>query len=155
MPPHFTPYPPSIPPKTLSDLISTHSYLTCLILVANLTPEKTHCPGCKGHMCDYHFTRTPHVCDDELECEMACQMIECKHIYGQECLLRHLDKWGKCPICMVGWRAVMAEMLLEMEEREISRFREREAGRRAIFAERDLGIGEIDVGSVGERESER
>jgi len=86
---------------------------------------------------------------------MACQMIECKHIYGQECLLRHLDKWGKCPICMVGWRAVMAEMLLEMEEREISRFREREAGRRAIFAERDLGIGEIDVGSVGERESER
>lgn len=101
------------------------SHLMYPILTSNLTPEKTRCPGCRAQMCDFYVNGRPHVCDDELECEPAFQMYMCRHMYGQECLLRFLERYGRCPAC-VG---------------EVRRGMEREAAREAAREARWRGFG--------------
>jgi hypothetical protein len=50
-------------------------------------------------MCDFHSFQKPHVCEKDTECERAYRMIVYGQFYGQECLLRGLERYGECLIC--------------------------------------------------------
>ncbi|KAF2823199.1 hypothetical protein CC86DRAFT_64364 [Ophiobolus disseminans] len=86
-------------PWRFADLILRFTFLLEPVSVTTLEPEQHDCPNCEHRLCDFYSFRHSHVCDNELACEPAYRMIACGHVGGQECLLRYLERYRRCPTC--------------------------------------------------------
>jgi hypothetical protein len=46
---------------------------------------------------------------NELKCEPVSRFFSCRHVFGEECLLRSLERYGRCPVCRVNHCVVFTD----------------------------------------------
>lgn len=144
-----------LPLQRLGDLIDCYSSYMKPISISALDDAKRSCSHCNRPMCDFYTFNTSHRCHNELRCEAAFRLIECGHVMGQECLLRQLEKFGKCPVCRDERRVKFdldsgtfyrvdeeGNRLVRTDSEEELLRRLREAEERARLAELNLGVGQ-------------